>query len=239
MPNTQPAQKHLSIAIIGAGMGGLAAAATLRRAGFTNVHVYEQAPRFGRIGAGIQMMPNSMNVLRGIGVEDRLRKVAFQPYSHLNRVWDTGEVTRELPMPEALFGAPYLCMHRADLHDALLSAVPAHTVHLGKKLVGLDQSRGQITLQFEDSAKVTADAVIACDGIHSLVREIIIGADMPIHRGRIAYRAVFSSTLLNGGDIGASRTKWRASTDTSSFIIRGAIGASFTSSPAFQKAPSG
>jgi 2-polyprenyl-6-methoxyphenol hydroxylase-like FAD-dependent oxidoreductase len=65
-----------------------------------------------------------------------------------------------------------------------------------------------VTLQFEDSTRVSTDAVIACDGIHSLVREIIVGADKPIHRGRIAYRAVFSSTLLKGGDIGPSRTKW-------------------------------
>jgi salicylate hydroxylase/6-hydroxynicotinate 3-monooxygenase len=200
--------KNLSVAIIGAGMGGLAAAGALRHVGFTNVHVYEQAAQFGRIGAGIQMMPNSMKVLRGIGIDDRLRRVAFQPYSHLNRVWDTGKVTRELPMPEELFGAPYLCMHRADLHEALLSAVPAETVHLGSKLFGLDQSRDQVKLSFTDGTKATADAVIACDGIHSLVRETIVGPDMPIHRGRIAYRAVFSSALLKGGDIGPSRTKW-------------------------------
>ena len=110
------------------------------------MHVYEQAPRFARIGAGIQMMPNSMKVLRGIGVEERLRRTAFQPYSHLNRDWDTGEVMRELPMPESLFGAPYLCMHRADLHEALLSAVPAEIIHLDKKLVGLEQAAGEVTL---------------------------------------------------------------------------------------------
>src|SRR2546429_4603157 len=114
--------KKLSIAVVGAGMGGLAVAATLRRVGF-DVQVYEQASRFARIGAGIQMMPNSMKVLRGIGVEERLRRIAFAPYSHLNRAWDTGQVTSELPMPESLYGAPYLCMHRADLHDALASAV--------------------------------------------------------------------------------------------------------------------
>ena len=77
-----------------------------------------------RIGAGIQMMPNSMKVLRRIGVEERVLAVSFKPYSHLNRVWDTGEVMRELPMPESLFGAPYLCMHRADLHSALAAVVP-------------------------------------------------------------------------------------------------------------------
>src|SRR3954447_16931890 len=106
--------KKLSIAVVGAGMGGLAVAATLRRVGF-DVQIYEQAARFARIGAGIQMMPNSMKVLRGIGIEQRLRETAFAPYSHLNRIGDTGEVTRELPMPESLYGAPYLCMHRADL----------------------------------------------------------------------------------------------------------------------------
>ena len=90
--------KKLSIAVVGAGMGGLAVAATLRRVGI-DVQVYEQASRFARIGAGIQMMPNSMKVLRGIGIEERLRQTSFAPYSHLNRVGDTGEVTRELPMP--------------------------------------------------------------------------------------------------------------------------------------------
>src|SRR5436190_17701775 len=116
--------KQLSIAIVGAGMGGLAAAATLRQIGI-DVQVYEQATRFARIGAGIQMMPNSMKVLRGIGIEQRLREFSFAPYSHLNRVGDTGEVTRELPMPESLYNAPYLCMHRAELHGALLSTIPA------------------------------------------------------------------------------------------------------------------
>src|SRR6266404_561840 len=117
-------KSKLKIAIVGAGLGGLAAASTLRRAGF-DPQVYEQAKRFERIGAGIQMMPNSMKVLSGIGVEERFRRTSFQPYSHLNREWDTGRIMRELPMPESLFGAPYLCMHRADLHEALASVVPA------------------------------------------------------------------------------------------------------------------
>src|SRR6476619_3532717 len=95
-------KKKLSIAVVGAGMGGLAVAATLRRVGI-DVQVYEQASRFARIGAGIQMMPNSMKVLRGIGIEERLRATSFAPYSHLNRIADSGEVTRELPMPESLY----------------------------------------------------------------------------------------------------------------------------------------
>jgi 6-hydroxynicotinate 3-monooxygenase len=197
-----------TIAIIGAGMGGLAAAGTLRLAGM-NVQVYEQAPQFERIGAGIQMMPNSMKVLRRIGIEPRLRRVSFQPYSHLNREWDTGQVMRELPMPESLFGAPYLCMHRADLHEALASVVPDSIVHLNKKLTGLDQHGGQVKLSFADGTRAQADAVVGADGVHSVVRDIIIGPDAPIHKGRIAYRAVFPSALLQDPDVvGRSRTKW-------------------------------
>ena len=199
---------NLSIAIVGAGLGGLAAAGTLRRAGFTNVEVYEQASRFARIGAGIQMMPNSMKVLRGLGIEERLRQFAFAPYSHLNRAHDTGEVLSELPMPESLYGAPYLCMHRGDLHDALASVVPPETIHLGKKLVGLAQAGSTVTLAFADGSQATADLAIGADGVHSTVREIIVGHEKPINKGRVAYRAVFPAALMNGKDIGPSRTKW-------------------------------
>ena len=200
------AQKTLSLAIVGAGMGGLAAAATLRQFGI-DVNVYEQAPEFARIGAGIQMLPNSSRVLRGIGVEQKLRDISFQPYSHLNRVWDTGEIKRELPMPESLYGAPFMCMHRADLHAALYSALPPEIVHLDKKLVGLDQAQSQVTLSFADGTTTRADAVIGADGVHSLVRDLIIGPDAPLHKGRIAYRAVFDSSLMKG-EMAPSRTKW-------------------------------
>jgi 2-polyprenyl-6-methoxyphenol hydroxylase-like FAD-dependent oxidoreductase len=200
-------KKKLSVAVVGAGMGGLAVAATLRKVGI-DVQVYEQASRFGRIGAGIQMMPNSMKVLRGIGVEDRLREIAFSPYSHLNRDAYSGEILRELPMPDDLYGAPYLCMHRADLHEALASVLPDDIIHLNKKLVGLEHAGDRVTLRFADSSHATADAVIGADGVHSIVRDLIVGPDKPIHKGRIAYRAVFDSSLLGGFDIGPSRTKW-------------------------------
>jgi 6-hydroxynicotinate 3-monooxygenase len=201
------AKPKLSVAIVGAGIGGLSAAITLRAAGF-EVRVYEQAQRFARIGAGIQMLPNSCNVLRRIGVLERLRALAFMPFSHLNRVFDTGEVKRELPMPESMYGSPFLCMHRADLHAALAEALPSGTVHLGKKLAGLEQRGKRVRLSFEDGSEAEADAAIGADGVHSLVRDIVVGPDAPIHKGRIAYRAVFDASRLGAMQIGRSRTKW-------------------------------
>src|ERR1041384_215847 len=86
-----------SLAIIGAGMCGLTLAAALHQRGIA-AHIYEQTPRFVRLGAGIQMSPNAMRVLRGIGLEPRIRATAFQPRSWTNRDWDTGALTNELPL---------------------------------------------------------------------------------------------------------------------------------------------
>ena len=97
--------------------------------------------------------------------------------------------------------------HRADLHEALTSVVPSAIIHLNKKLVGLAQNGGPVTLSFSDGTTATADAVIGADGVHSKVRDIIIGPDKPLHRGRIAYRSVFKSSLMRGV-ISDSRTKW-------------------------------
>jgi len=198
---------QLSIAIVGAGMGGLTAAAALGRTG-ARVDVFEQATRFARIGAGIQMLPNSMKVLRGIGVDEKLRAFAFAPRSHLNRVWDTGEVIIDLPMPEDRYGAPYLCMHRGDLHEALLSVVDAGSIHLNKRLVDLEQGGGRVTLRFEDGTRHVADAVIGADGLHSVVRGLILGPESPSFSGRVAYRGVFPARLIKGPGVSDSRTKW-------------------------------
>src|SRR6476660_1238543 len=134
--------KSLSTAIVGAGMGGLAAAAALRRVGI-EVMVYEQARQFARLGAGIQIGCNAMKVLRELGLEPRLRQQSFYPRSWNNRDWRTGEVKFDMVFGEAAeqkFGAPYLLAHRGDLHAALASVVPDQCIRLSHKLVGLDQT---------------------------------------------------------------------------------------------------
>ncbi len=197
------AMTFLSVAIVGAGIGGLAAAANLRRVG-VDVQVYEQAGTFSRVGAGIQMTPNAMKVLCGMGLEERLRNVAFAPQSALNRDWNTGEVSNELPIAsvmEARYGAPYLLMHRADLHEAIASTVPAELVHRNRKVVGMDQDGHGVTLTFADGSRAQADAVIGADGVHSLIRELLLGPENPEFTGRVAYRTTFPSALLNGAQI--------------------------------------
>src|SRR5215475_8488666 len=192
--------KRPSIAILGAGMGGLTAAAALHARGYA-VRVYEQAQQFVRLGAGIQMSPNAMHVLRGIGLEAHIRRMAFQPRSWVNREWDSGAIKYDLPLgaaAEAKYRAPYLLLHRGDLHAALVSRVPADLIMLDKRLVDLDRGGSGVALRFADRTTAQADALVAADGIHSRVREILFGADRLNFTGRVAYRTTFSAALIGG-----------------------------------------
>jgi len=200
----------LDIAIVGGGIGGLAAAVLLSQNGH-RVRVYEQATRFARVGAGIQMTPNAMKVLRRIGVETALRKIAFQSPLGISREWDSGVVTNELKIGaeiEARYGAPYLFMHRADLHAAIYAAVPAGIVTLGRKLAALDVGAQHTSLLFEGGGRVTADVVIGADGVHSLIRETMLGPEQPRFTGRVAYRTTFPAALMGDTRITPVRTKW-------------------------------
>jgi salicylate hydroxylase/6-hydroxynicotinate 3-monooxygenase len=199
----------LSVAIVGAGIGGLAAAACLRRIGI-DVTIYEQAQRFARVGAGIQQSPNAVRVLRRLGLEQQLRDIAFQPGAALNRQSDTGELLWERVMgaaSEDKYGAPYLVLHRGDLRAVLASAVPDAVIQRGRKLVGLMQHGSSVRLDFADGASAEADVVIGADGVHSVVRETLFGAERPAFTGRVAYRTVFPAASLNGAAID-DQSKW-------------------------------
>jgi salicylate hydroxylase/6-hydroxynicotinate 3-monooxygenase len=202
--------KKLSVAVIGAGMGGLASAAALRRVGI-EVTVYEQARRFARIGAGIQIGCNAMKVLRAFGLEPALRAAAFYPRSWNNKNHDTGEIRFDMIFGETAeerYGAPYLLAHRGDLHAALASAVPDSCLRLDHQLTSLEQrADGSVRLSFANGAAVEADAVVGADGVHSFVKETLFGKDRQNFSGRIAYRTVFPTALLNGYRIGDC-TKW-------------------------------
>jgi salicylate hydroxylase/6-hydroxynicotinate 3-monooxygenase len=204
----------LSVAIVGAGMGGLAAAAALRQRG-VEVTVYEQARQFARLGAGIQIGCNAMHVLRGLGLEERLRAETFYPRSWNNRDARTGEIMFDMlfgPQAEAKYGAPYLLAHRGDLHEALAGAVPAECVRLDHRLTGIEtKGDGGVRLAFANGHVAEADLAIGADGVNSVVKTALFGDAPPDFTGRIAYRTVYPARLLadQGGDLEIGNcTKW-------------------------------
>ncbi|MBD1551595.1 FAD-dependent monooxygenase [Pseudomonas typographi] len=201
----------LNIAIVGAGIGGLCAAIALRTAGH-QVTVYEQAKAFMRVGADINLTPNAVRALDGLGVAAGVRRSAARPTHRISRTWDSGEETSRLPMgdeAERLYGAPQLTIHRADLLAALAEAFPLEHIHFGKRLARAEPlGSGGVSLQFTDGSETAADVVVGADGIHSAVRTAMFGAEQPRFTGVVAYRAVVPATRLAHVPNLQAFTKW-------------------------------
>jgi salicylate hydroxylase len=186
------------IAIIGGGIGGLAAAAFLRRAGL-RATVYEQAGRLGAVGAGVVVAPNAARLLRALGVLGALeeRAVPLEVGWEFRR-WQDGQVLSAEDLATkcaALYGERTYTAHRADLLDAVRRAVPDEDVRLGKRCVGLDgaglDSGGERhLLRFDDGETATADVVIGADGIHSMVRAALTEPAPATYSGLCAFRAL-------------------------------------------------
>jgi salicylate hydroxylase len=167
----------LRIAIIGAGIGGLAAACALRQHGFA-VTVYERAAEIGEVGAGLQLGPNAVKVLRALGVFDALGPLAFEPTNIVSLAWDDGHLRFREPLratAAARFGAPYVMAHRADLHRLLIEQLPQASIVLDAQCVDVTSSGACAGAAFADGRTIEADVIIGADGINSVIREKLVG----------------------------------------------------------------
>jgi len=185
------------IAIIGGGIGGLAAAAFLHRAGLPAT-VYEQASQLREVGAGVVVAPNAARLLRALGVLDAFaeRAVPLETGWEFRR-WQDGSVLSAEDLAtkcERLYGERTYTAHRADLLDAVRRAVPATSVRLGQRCVAVDTDGPRHTsrhiLRFTDGETAAADVVIGADGIHSMVRAALTEPVPPAYSGLCAFRAL-------------------------------------------------
>lgn len=198
------------IGICGGGIGGLAAAIALHKLG-QRVVVFEQAPQFTRVGADINLTPNAVRALDGLGIGEALRATAARPAFRISRDGYTGEETSRLAMSgaaEEKYGAPQLTMHRADLLTALEQAVPPECIQLGKKATRISQDGSKVQLEFADGTTASVDVLIGADGIHSVVRTAMLGPEQPQFTGVVAYRAVVPVERLEGCVDLDCFTKW-------------------------------
>jgi salicylate hydroxylase len=199
-----------SIAIIGGGIGGLAAAASLLRAGL-DVQVYEQAKALGEVGAGINIGPNASRILHRFGIAEQLAKSGVRPQTFDQRRWDDGRFLVRAPLGEAVettFNAPYYTLHRGDLHRAIAAAVPADRVHLGHHFMHLVDRGDRVAAHFENGVSISADVLVGADGIHSVVRHALFGPEKPRFTGCVAYRGLVLSDRLKHLDLERTTQIW-------------------------------
>ncbi|MAO51024.1 MAG: salicylate hydroxylase [Pusillimonas sp.] len=200
------------IGVSGAGIGGLSVAIALQQAG-KEVVVFEQAKQFARVGADINLTPNAVRAIDGLGrgVGEALRRTAARPQYRISRDGYTGEETSRIEMAEAAqqkYGAPQLTLHRADVMTALEESVEPGTVKLGRKVARIEDKTDAVTVHFEDGGQETVDVLIGADGIHSTVRTAMFGPEQPDFTGVVAYRAVVPVAKLGNLPNLDSFTKW-------------------------------
>ncbi|MCK8784495.1 FAD-dependent monooxygenase [Roseomonas sp. NAR14] len=185
-------QRRLRVGIIGGGIGGAALAGALAQRGI-EARLYERAPAFGQVGAGIQMTPNAVKVIRALGQWEALRDASFLPAAIVGRNWRTARVMFRTPLRDEcpkLYGAEFFHVHRADLHRILVGLLPENAATLGARCTGIRQERGVAVASFEDGREAEADVIVGADGIHSTVRRDLFGEAPPRFTGNMCWRAV-------------------------------------------------
>ena len=181
----------MRVLVIGGGIGGMATAIALEQAGLDPV-IYEQSPELTEIGAGIGMHANAMRVLARFGAADFVREHGVRVNAGEWRHLDDGTTiaTQEYAGLAERYGDHYICMHRADLLESLVRAVPSHRINLGSRLIGVEQRADGVLARFENGDEAHGDVLVGADGLRSTVRTLLFGEAPTRFTGFAAWRGV-------------------------------------------------
>ena len=191
----------LHIIIAGAGIGGLSAALALLQRGF-RVSVYEQATALAETGAGIQISANGARCLFSFGLEAALSAIWNEPLGKEVRLWDSGTTWKLFDLgavSRQRYGAPYFMVHRGDLHRILADAVRAlapDAIRLGARAEAFSQACDHVTLKLANDTAIAGDALIGADGVHSRIRNLLVGDARAEFTGCIAWRGLVAVEAL-------------------------------------------
>ncbi len=187
---------EMKVVITGGGIAGLTTAIALQQAGISCT-IYEAAPELKPVGAGIVLAANAIKAFEKIGIAEAILKKGrlLDAFTILDSTGKTIIKTNS-SLVRAKFGNDNFTIHRADLHQVLLSFIPPENLHLNKRCVHLEQTPDKVTLYFQDGSKVEADYVLACDGIHSAIRSKLLPGVYPRYAGYTCWRAVVDTPHL-------------------------------------------
>ena len=186
------ASARLRIGIVGGGIGGLTLALAFRRRGLAAA-VYEQAPELREIGAAVALSANANRELERLGLLDGIASYACEPSELIWRRWADDRRVASFRLAGAYrerFGAPYFGIHRADLQRVLGAAHGPEGLHLGYRLVALEQSAEGVRLQFANGQSAEVDVLIGADGVRSTVRRYVAGEERAAYSGTSAFRGI-------------------------------------------------
>jgi 2-polyprenyl-6-methoxyphenol hydroxylase-like FAD-dependent oxidoreductase len=172
--------------VAGGGIGGLAVTLALHRAGI-DVMLYERAPVFADIGAGMSLWPNATRVLKILGVLDSVIGLG-EPVTQFNLLKPDGTAISKISVEG--FKTPALCIHRADLHRSLWQRLPPSCMEANQRLVSFVEDAGGVTTTFAGGLVARAEGLIGADGINSVVRAQLHGAADPVYRGYCIWRGI-------------------------------------------------
>lgn len=193
MPSLINAHRGTRIAIVGAGIGGLTLATELRRRGL-DPQVYEQTSELREVGAAVALSANATRFLRDrVGIGDGLAATAADVDGLIFRDGRDGRAVGRILSRQQYHlraGAPYYGVHRADLQQLLKNTLGEDALHLGKKLLEVDDNGDVAVLHFADGEAVEADLVIGADGVRSLLRRKILGYDDAQFSGCYGWRGI-------------------------------------------------
>jgi len=189
------------VLIAGGGIGGLAAGIGALRAG-CEVRLFERAQHFSEVGAGIQLGPNVVRRLQAWGLQNSLQAVVAVPEALQVRSALSGQALARMPLGSAAvarYGAAYVTIHRADLHQLLLTALRAYAdvhLNLGETIEHYREADGVVTVRDQANKLIEGDALVCADGVHSRLRRQLLGDGPPRATGHLAYRAMVRQAEL-------------------------------------------
>jgi 2-polyprenyl-6-methoxyphenol hydroxylase-like FAD-dependent oxidoreductase len=180
----------MRILIIGGGIGGLALAAALRKLSI-NCLVFERAPQPTEVGAGISMWPNALKALDWLGAAHAARSRGLAATDAHIKSASGHTITRaNMQAVRHKLGAEFLMIHRAELLNALLTAVDPASIRWAHTLTRIHDSSERITAHFDNGSSESGDLLIGADGLRSIVREHTIDTSPPRPAGQTAYRGL-------------------------------------------------